>query len=406
MTDKDFDGKIKGLADIHEEPVDAEIWKGIEDALARKGRWSVVRRVSYIAAAAAAIVAGVFFTMEPFSEGIDNMVAIAVEEVEADAEKGGISAGEVEVPVEKTDVAQGLEVVQVREARLTAKAEKIPVKKQEVQISDDGQKVSVSEADVPEKESETIAQRDGEAANESKKPEKEYKTISEQIADNGYLALNEDHGKKTRLASVSASGNLYTLNSSGNVDFSRPGFSAGGGTGANYGIVPLTNPEHYFPVSVGLQLQFSFLQQKMGLGVGVNYTYLYSRYEALVNRTSQGDVHQSLHYIGVPVNLYFNILNSDKLVFYANLGGMVEKGLNAKYKITDLYDNTTVQKESISGLQWSANVGLGFECRFIKAMGIYIDPRLTYFFDCKQPYSIRTEQPLQFNLEVGFRFHL
>ena len=57
-------------------------------------------------------------------------------------------------------------------------------------------------------------------------------------------------------------------------------------------------------------------------------------------------------------------------------------------------------------VQWSANVGIGLEYRIWDFMGIYVDPRLTYFFDCDQPYSVRTEQPLQFNLELGFRFHI
>lgn len=76
------------------------------------------------------------------------------------------------------------------------------------------------------------------------------------------------------------------------------------------------------------------------------------------------------------------------------------------YDITDLHSVTYKQHRKAEGLQWSANVGLGLEYRFIDFMGLYVDPRLTYFFDCDQPYSVRTEQPLQFNLEMGFRFHI
>ena len=76
------------------------------------------------------------------------------------------------------------------------------------------------------------------------------------------------------------------------------------------------------------------------------------------------------------------------------------------YEMTDLSSVTYQKDGKASGLQWSANVGIGLEYRFLDFMGVYVDPRLTYFFDCGQPYSVRSEQPLQFNLQMGFRFHI
>lgn len=144
----------------------------------------------------------------------------------------------------------------------------------------------------------------------------------------------------------------------------------------------------------------------LSIGVGVNYTLLHSEYQALIDNSMQGMVDQNLHYLGVPLTLYWNIINTEKLNFYVDGGGMIEKGLQSKCSIKDLNDKVSYRTEKISGVQWSANLGLGFEYRFIDFLGIYLDPTITYFFDTDQPFSVRTSQPLQFKMELGFRFHL
>lgn len=59
-----------------------------------------------------------------------------------------------------------------------------------------------------------------------------------------------------------------------------------------------------------------------------------------------------------------------------------------------------------SGVQPSINLGLGIEFCPVKNIGIFIDPNLSYFFDCKQPRSIRTIQPLTFSASAGVRFRI
>ena len=58
------------------------------------------------------------------------------------------------------------------------------------------------------------------------------------------------------------------------------------------------------------------------------------------------------------------------------------------------------------GVQWSVNVGLGVEFMLGKTVGIYLDPSLRYYFNCGQPSSIRTEQPLMLAFEAGLRFKI
>ena len=89
--------------------------------------------------------------------------------------------------------------------------------------------------------------------------------------------------------------------------------------------------------------------------------------------------------------------------FYAYAGGAVEKCLYDKYTILS---NSIVHKEVAKGVQLSANIGVGVEFMLGEHLGLYLDPSLRYYFDCNQPKSIRTSQPLMLGFELGFRFNL
>ena len=143
------------------------------------------------------------------------------------------------------------------------------------------------------------------------------------------------------------------------------------------------------------------------MGLGLNYTYLFSEYEALIDRSIHAYVEQSIQYIGLPITVYYNIIGNEKLAFYASLGGTVERALKISYDAVSTSGTNIDRYRKPEGVQWSVNAGIGFEYRFVKFLGLYIDPRLTYYFDNpSQPLSVRTEQPLQFNFEVGLRFHI
>ena len=392
MKDEIFDRKIKELADSYSEVPSPDLWERIESGLDRRRRVVRWRRiVSY--ASAAAVVAGLFVTAllyQPDPTPEDTVVAVAGEQ-----EAGG------------DDVRQelGLEQVAMVFGRVSAMSQPA--------MSLRHRPVSVVH--------ETTAQPDERIENVDVKVPEDIKdirpglpSIYDRSVQAEYIAMAGDASANTSMAgrkapsfSIAASGHLSPTSASGNVDFSQPSYSLGGSVASSsVGMLPVSEPRHYFPVSVGLELKYSFLNDRLGVGLGVNYTFLNSQYDALVDRTYEGDVEQSIHYIGVPLNFYVNILSGKRLTFYANAGCMVERAVRVDYDITDLYGIRYRKSLDPVGVQWSANVGIGLEYRIWDFMGIYVDPRLTYFFDCDQPYSVRTEQPLQFNLELGFRFHI
>ncbi len=390
MKQELFDSKIKELAESYTEAPSPEVWDRIEAGMDRRRRHRVLWRRVAGWSSAAAVAAGLF------SLALLRQPAQTESVMTADAVI--VPAGEQEptVKVSRTDVPDLRPIPRMlAEVHSTAPAE-LP----EIDRTTDRKSRSRHE-DIEETSGTVPALRTGQPS------------IYDMTRDMDYVAMAEAQevsgtAKSRPSFSVSAGGNLSPTNATGNVDFTGPSYSSGvsGGGSSSSGIVPVSSPKHYFPVSVGAELKYSFLNDRLGIGLGVNYTFLNSRYEALVDRRYQASVDQSVHYIGVPLNLYVTILSSDRLSFYANAGAMMEKAVRVSYEMTDLYAVKYQHDSKAEGVQWSANIGLGVEYRFLDFMGIYVDPRLTYFFDCGQPYSVRTEQPLQFNLEMGFRFHI
>ena len=164
------------------------------------------------------------------------------------------------------------------------------------------------------------------------------------------------------------------------------------------------------PVSAGIGVKVNFAP-RWSIGVGVNYTLLTRRFYGNYTYVDNGnilkdissDIRGSQHYIGIPVNFYYDIVNRDQINFYAYAGGTAEKCIADKYQVI----NTEItHTEKVKGMQLSADIGIGVEFLIGKHLGIYIDPSLRYYFDNNQPKSIRTAQPLMFGFEMGFRARL
>lgn len=410
MKEELFDKKIKELVQGFEEPADGALWSSIGSELARIRRIKFIKRISAYAASAAAVVVGIWLFVNPLDR--DELGAspsdLAVAEKEFVAEEVDIVTV---VPVAQEYLADNLHSVKssgvlsdvVKESsELLEESDEESVAAYEVE---EQSQVQVVMGDVKSSESvleaESVAQVDVLESEE---------VSSEELYGYEEYLLEEDYSRKGGSFSLSAGGNMSTVdNESSMVFFPGPSFNVGGGQGVveNHSITPTAPPNHYFPISAGLNLTYSFLNDKMAVGLGLNYSYLYSKYEALVDRRYDANVKQSVHYIGVPLNLYYNIVGNEYITFYASLGGMMERALKIDYDVTTLSGEKMDRYITPKGFQWSVNVGVGFEYRFVKFMGIYVDPRLTYYFQEKsQPFTVRSEQPLQFNLEIGFRFHL
>lgn len=168
------------------------------------------------------------------------------------------------------------------------------------------------------------------------------------------------------------------------------------------------------PVTVGLGMKV-FFAKRWAIGTGVNYTLLSKKVSVDYKEVNEesGEVVKEIstnmrndqHYIGIPVNIYFSIIRNRHWDFYTYAGGAVDKCVANKYRNLNGSEPFSYNRKT-KGVQPSVNIGLGVEFCPTEHIGIFIDPNLSYYFDCNQPRSIRTVQPLTFSASAGLRFRL
>jgi len=394
MQENDFDKRVREMMESHGELPPADSWDNISSSLLRRRRGVVLRRGFGSLAAVAAAVAlffvmggGELFTSKPELPGLNASIS------PKDMPKEKIAVVEKQQPVKEVLVAKKTN------ATVAAKAEDVTT---EPEVA----KQIVKEPTVAEK---TVHKTDINKEKEIKKEIKEntgtreMKTLEmveyEESVNSKRFKLNKPLLAFSTMLSPSVSSGSMELLSMSNTS-RKEMFSS-----MDREQMPYENEyntKYLPPVSVGFQVLLP-VDKRVSFGTGVSYTLLHS-YTDVQNRNGSERQEQTVHYIGVPINLYINILESKGFRLYANTGVMLEKGLALKYKVIgDIPENHT---RSVSGVQWSVGAGIGGEYMVHKNLGLYADPSVSYFFPGGQPVTVRTVQPLQFKFEVGLRFHL
>jgi hypothetical protein len=167
-----------------------------------------------------------------------------------------------------------------------------------------------------------------------------------------------------------------------------------------------TNIVHSPPVSFGLIIRKN-LNENWSLESGLLYTYLLSTYDNQGTQRSDAKLH--LHYIGIPINLVARVWRNSKWEINLASGCTFEKGLLSNYIQNQYFGNqtyTTTVKQNIDGFQWSLNASMGATYKLQQKIGIYFEPKLSYYLNNNQPMSARTEHPLIIGFNAGLRFEL
>lgn len=165
-----------------------------------------------------------------------------------------------------------------------------------------------------------------------------------------------------------------------------------------------TNIVHHAPVSFGLVVRKN-LDKVLSFESGLVYTYLFSTFENQGVQHSDAKLH--LHYIGVPLNLVAQVWKNPKWELYFSAGGMVEKGIRSVYIQNEYWGNqviTTRAETKIDGFQWSLNSAFGATYKLQRNLGIYFEPKISYYLENNQPMSARTQQPFTVGLNAGLRY--
>ncbi len=178
---------------------------------------------------------------------------------------------------------------------------------------------------------------------------------------------------------------------------------------SNSGNEVSSTVKNWQPVQVGVSVAYSFTD-RLSVESGLTYSCLVSD---LSSGTPSGnyDIRQTLHYIGLPLSLKYDLLKVNGFSLYASAGGQMEKCVAGKTRTDYFIDGRKVSSENgriaVEPLQWSVNAHIGAQYSFNRLVGLYVEPGVAYYFRNGSPVNcIYSERPFNFSLRAGLRFSL
>ncbi len=397
----DFDAQLRSmLADAEVKP-SRRVWKGVSarldaDAAPVASPWGWVKWAGMSLAAAAAIAAGLFFTGTRHS-----IPTNYYNQEQALLAQAGEPAGAViDIPVEAPAAAPVEEAAEV--AAATYPARRTSPAARAAAPTTSATDSPVAEAPAPSSDpvvATTDAQTDPSGTRSGSTPARRNPGTRFTLPEADPFAE-----PFVPAAPAQASGiDLYAQGTLGSndSDFRQALRSAFMAPGESSGFAEQGASSYGIPFTVGVGVRFH-LTPRLSLGTGLDYSLLTRTFAGSYGDMS-GSVSHTMHYLGIPVKLYYDIVSASKINFYVYGGGEIEYCVSNQYR---LFANPDIVKSyPVAGPQLSAGAGLGVEFRLTRQIGLYFDPGVNYYFPGNQPKSIRTEKPFLLNFDAGLRFN-
>ncbi len=387
-----------------EEEVPSRVWDAVSGRIAGRKVISMWWRAAagFAAAAAAAVAVGIFLLPDRPS-GADRIAMADADAEQVQSTTTSPAAGEGVLIAEPVTVSGERKVSGMKPAS-------------EEQLPRPVSEATQAEQEEQEEQKEAAADPAGSPADDGGRDatqESSGRVPAEEYRDDPFARMAYDDASKRspkRPLSGFVQGNVTSNESSRKLSghMASPSSGVPTETGVNDGTSIST---YGIPLSFGVGARYRFAQ-KWSVSAALSYSLLSRSFTGTYTEVTGGritknvtaDITNNIHYIGIPVNVYYDILESNKVSFYAFGGASVEKGLVNKYRI---HGQPTINyRESVSGVQVSSALGLGFEFMLNDYLNLYVDPSARYYFDCGQPRSVRTQKPFMMNLEVGLRFKI
>lgn len=186
--------------------------------------------------------------------------------------------------------------------------------------------------------------------------------------------------------------------------------------------------EHNQPISFGFMINKQ-LSSKLSIETGLTYTYLSSRFRSKADNDVSGKT--NFHYLGVPVNLNYNVLQLGKANVYVSVGGTIEKDIQGRLKWSVKNEHVTglesglasnenkdaIQSDDASyllsertnihqdKLQFSAQMAVGASYPLYEKLYVYGTVGGAYYFDANNEYpTIYSDKKFQLDLNLGLKW--
>lgn len=426
------------MAGYEERPSD-ELWAALsEKAGLQENRRKVIPVWFWGLSAAAALMAGIFVVTKVNDKSVNALGSITADVAVSEPVEMPLAQELLEVKsaeaLSLADVAVGRkqeaakvgikQEVKARKAKSALIAEAVPVKSSVSAVTEDVTSVNTEEyaAEVP---SENHDAREA-ATVESDTVEQSEPAMSW----DEYLKETPSEKARARRSGGFSAGIVAGGAVGGNTSGSKPTAMVMGANPLAAGVtktdwidkdskasaIVYNQPEvqeeysHKIPVKVGLTARYN-ITGRLGVETGLTYSILSSSVKIgnseTGNNWSTGS--QTLHYLGIPLNISFNILNSRYVNIYVTGGGMMEKSISGSIKTDEYVDGKFARtlKTNISpkGLQWSVNAAAGVQANILPQLGFFVEPGVSHHFkNGSRVRSIYTDKPTDFSLGFGLRY--
>ncbi len=167
-----------------------------------------------------------------------------------------------------------------------------------------------------------------------------------------------------------------------------------------------TEIKHRSPLKFGFSLR-RMITPSIGIESGLTYTLLASSLSS-GGEECYYDEDRTLHYMGIPVNLVWNVWSGKRLSFYLSGGASVEKCIaghaKTRYVLRGHDESHERRSIGVDPLQWSVAAAAGLQFDISPRTGFYVEPGVGYYFDNgSDTETVYSKRPFNFNLNMGIR---
>lgn len=449
MSNKDWTSKLRDQMTDYQEPVKHDLWAGIAQSLAQnqpvagknggpenhpvkrvekepKARVVTLKRWSAAAAAVALLGIGgsyVYLHQEDVEQGNAQLASLASSEASSAS-----SAASSSLSAASSSHSKQVPLLAADNKSADSKSRQKAASSAASLLSSDYASVPVQSAAPMNDEGETmVAVASDEAplvASKYKSAESAQSQAEPNSSSYHFSRNSEVAGVSMKLYAENLGAGMGNVNSGSNIvnRYSDSGVmadpmpgvypdpSVGGSNDVDYLMAaaykalqksPQGKAKHHAPVSVGMQIAFG-VAPRLSLSTGVVYTRTSSDFYPYAPNNDY-NVHQVLHYVGIPVGLNYELWRSGGFHAYVMAGA--EAAYNVKNDTDE--DGTRKQDAKRDRVQFSGKASLGAQYDISPSVGLYIEPGAKYYFDNGSDIeNTFKDKKLNFNLQFGLRFNL
>ena len=457
MSNKDWTSKLRDQMTDYQEPVKHDLWAGIAQSLAQnqpvagenggpenhlvkrvekepKARVVTLKRWSAAAAAVALLGIGgsyVYLHQEDVEQGNAQLASLASSEASSasSAASSSLSASSPSLSASSSSHSKQVPLLAADNKSADSKSRQKAASSAASLLSSDYASVPVQSAAPMNDEGETmVAVASDEAplvASKYKSAESAQSQAEPNSSSSYHFSRNSEvAGVSMKLYAENFGAGMGNVNSGSNIvnRYSDSGVmadpmpgvypdpSVGGSNDVDYLMAaaykalqksPQGKAKHHAPVSVGMQIAFG-VAPRLSLSTGVVYTRTSSDFYPYAPNNDY-NVHQVLHYVGIPVGLNYELWRSGGFHAYVMAGA--EAAYNVKNDTDE--DGTRKQDAKRDRVQFSGKASLGAQYDISPSVGLYIEPGAKYYFDNGSDIeNTFKDKKLNFNLQFGLRFNL